>query len=138
MIRFENAILVILFFSPLASAHMRTCAAFTTADFNRVSGGSLNDAQVAGIASALASYGDTASETDSSQYYNHDGSLPSTTTEDTTDWMREIKGTTMISELSLPGTHDSLSLYGGDAVENQVWTITKQLEAGIRFFDLRF
>ncbi len=42
-----------------------------------------------------------------------------------------------IDKVSIPGTHDSASLHGGPIVQTQTKSITSQLEAGIRFFDIR-
>lgn len=59
-----------------------------------------------------------------------------------TDWMRNLPGTAKISELSIPGTHGSIARYGktafdADLVRNQRMTISTQLEAGIRYLDIR-
>src|SRR5262249_48128138 len=40
-------------------------------------------------------------------------------------------------EMSIPGTHDTCSLHGGDLVKCQAWSVKDQLEAGIRFIDIR-
>ncbi|CAN8075987.1 unnamed protein product [Agarophyton chilense] len=53
------------------------------------------------------------------------------------DWMLELSDSQSIAHVSIPGTHDSGARYGGAACETQSWTIAKQLEAGIRFFDIR-
>lgn len=55
------------------------------------------------------------------------------------EWMAEIDDSKYLSELSLPGTHDSGALYSiGDlAGICQDFTIEKQLRAGTRFLDLR-
>ena len=54
------------------------------------------------------------------------------------DWMARLPDNKLLSEISIPGSHDSGSEYGayGYAV-NQSWNIKQQLEAGIRFFDIR-
>ena len=55
-----------------------------------------------------------------------------------TDWMAALPGELPISELSIPGTHDSGAyLTGGVAVETQQMDIGAQLDAGIRYLDLR-
>jgi 1-phosphatidylinositol phosphodiesterase len=55
--------------------------------------------------------------------------------------MQYIKFSTKLSELALPGTHDSAAseAYGnfGDVVGTQAMSFRKQLEVGIRFFDIR-
>jgi len=55
------------------------------------------------------------------------------------DWMSHVPGDTLISKMSIPGTHDSYALYGGVGwTKCQEWDVPKQLRKGIRFFDLRF
>jgi len=56
------------------------------------------------------------------------------------DWMRLIPDHAKITELSIPGTHDTASLHGGGApwhVIAQSLTVSKQLDAGIRYLDVR-
>ncbi|MED3529017.1 phosphatidylinositol-specific phospholipase C [Bacillus thuringiensis] len=58
------------------------------------------------------------------------------------NWMGEIPDNKKISELSIPGTHGSIALYGAtdfDApyVINQRMSITTQLNSGIRYLDIR-
>ncbi|MFD6892412.1 phosphatidylinositol-specific phospholipase C domain-containing protein [Streptomyces sp. NPDC059957] len=59
------------------------------------------------------------------------------------DWMKDIAGGTWLAALSLPGTHDSLSIQGGPPAETQqnfgksANTLTAQLERGIRAVDIR-
>jgi 1-phosphatidylinositol phosphodiesterase len=55
------------------------------------------------------------------------------------DWMADLADTTMIAELSIPGTHDSgarFDLTQGLA-KTQNLTIAEQLTAGVRYFDIR-
>ncbi|MBT2117943.1 phosphatidylinositol-specific phospholipase C [Dyella sp. LX-66] len=68
------------------------------------------------------------------QAYYHDGEdLPRRA-----DWMKQVPDNTRLSEMSIPGTHDSSAFKkGGDAVLTQTLTITQQLNGGIRFLDLR-
>ena len=54
-----------------------------------------------------------------------------------TRWMSDIDDNTPLGQLSIPGTHDSGSRYGGAAIANQVMTISQQLNAGIRYLDIR-
>uniref|UniRef100_A0A7N8XMK6 Phosphatidylinositol-specific phospholipase C X domain-containing protein n=1 Tax=Mastacembelus armatus TaxID=205130 RepID=A0A7N8XMK6_9TELE len=51
-------------------------------------------------------------------------------------WMDSVPDETPLSAITIPGTHDSLSLYGGPLAECQVWTLEKQLNVGIRYFDV--
>lgn len=56
------------------------------------------------------------------------------------DWMSRLPGSVMLSELSLPGTHDSGALYDGLSfgfARCQSWKLADQLKAGIRFLDIR-
>ncbi|EJR28524.1 phosphatidylinositol-specific phospholipase C domain-containing protein [Bacillus cereus] len=54
------------------------------------------------------------------------------------DWMRSIRDDIRLNELSIPGTHDTMSNgYGGDIAQTQSLTLQNQLSAGIRFLDIR-
>ncbi|MFI1177229.1 phosphatidylinositol-specific phospholipase C domain-containing protein [Streptomyces melanogenes] len=59
------------------------------------------------------------------------------------DWMKDLAGSTWLAALSLPGTHDTLSIHGEAMTETQenfgdsANTLTAQLERGIRAIDLR-
>ncbi|KAI0565154.1 phospholipase [Gracilaria domingensis] len=53
------------------------------------------------------------------------------------DWMVDIPDSKSVAHVSIPGTHDSGARFGGAGCETQSWTIAKQLEAGLRFFDIR-
>ena len=63
------------------------------------------------------------------------------------DWMSQIKDSTDLRELSIPGTHDSCSSffniqfyllwYANYQSQCQAWLIEDQLYSGIRYFDLR-
>lgn len=52
-------------------------------------------------------------------------------------WLTSVDGNKRLSELSLPGTHDTMSIRSGDAWQNQTMTLAQQLESGIRVFDMR-
>ncbi|XP_029299576.1 uncharacterized protein LOC115016051 [Cottoperca gobio] len=52
------------------------------------------------------------------------------------DWMRFIPDETPVSAISIPGTHESLSLHGGPLDKCQVWTLKDQLNVGIRYFEM--
>ena len=52
-------------------------------------------------------------------------------------WMAGVDGNKRLSELSLPGTHDTMSIRAGDAWQNQTMTLSQQLDSGIRVFDMR-
>lgn len=56
---------------------------------------------------------------------------------DGTNWMAHIEDTNRICKLSIPSTHDSGALSGGEFLQTQDLTITEQLEKGIRGFDIR-
>lgn len=52
-------------------------------------------------------------------------------------WMSWVPDHMKLSELSVPGTHDTMSRYGGDLVETHELTLRAQLDAGIRLVDIR-
>ncbi|PMM00625.1 hypothetical protein BCT63_19730 [Vibrio kanaloae] len=52
-------------------------------------------------------------------------------------WMASIKDEIKITRISIPGTHDTASRYYGDITKNQTLDIRQQLDAGIRYFDIR-
>ncbi len=58
-------------------------------------------------------------------------------TASTADWMAGQADGTALTRLSIPGTHDSGARFGGLWVQCQSWTIAQQLDAGIRFLDIR-
>jgi 1-phosphatidylinositol phosphodiesterase len=53
------------------------------------------------------------------------------------EWMASIPDLVRLSELSLPGTHDTMSFYGGDAVQTQSMPLVIQLKTGLRVLDIR-
>ncbi|XP_072515529.1 1-phosphatidylinositol phosphodiesterase-like [Salminus brasiliensis] len=53
------------------------------------------------------------------------------------NWMSSLNDNFYLSDLTLPGTHDTMALYGGPAVDCQSWTLADQLKAGIRYLDFR-
>ncbi len=55
-----------------------------------------------------------------------------------TDWMSQIDEEKRLSDISIPGTHDTMSIgYGGDIAQTQGLTLQSQLAKGIRFIDIR-
>lgn len=53
-------------------------------------------------------------------------------------WMSHLPSTTFMSAISIPGTHDSAAYtYSWPFIATQTMDITAQLNAGIRYFDLR-
>nr|WP_254912624.1 phosphatidylinositol-specific phospholipase C domain-containing protein [Bacillus thuringiensis] len=65
--------------------------------------------------------------------YSHD----STIGYQNPNWMGDIKDNARLSDLSIPGTHDSMALYGGDITQTQTMSLSTQLNSGVRFFDIR-
>lgn len=53
------------------------------------------------------------------------------------DWMGSLASGAYLSRLTIPGTHDTCSLYGGPITQTQTLSIPDQLAAGVRFFDIR-
>lgn len=52
-------------------------------------------------------------------------------------WMAGIEDFRTLSLITIPGTHDSMALYGGPESECQALSLKDQLRAGIRFLDLK-
>ncbi|KAM3596072.1 uncharacterized protein V6R79_007716 [Siganus canaliculatus] len=52
-------------------------------------------------------------------------------------WMAGIPDDQLLSEVSMPGTHNTMAVHGGVYAECQTWTLASQLRAGIRFLDIR-
>ncbi|KAF7692032.1 1-phosphatidylinositol phosphodiesterase-like [Silurus meridionalis] len=52
-------------------------------------------------------------------------------------WMQNLDGNALLSDITIPGTHDTMALYGGPAAECQALNLEDQLKAGIRYVDLR-
>ncbi|XP_061477681.1 1-phosphatidylinositol phosphodiesterase-like [Rhineura floridana] len=53
------------------------------------------------------------------------------------DWMSDLPGHLSLSRISVPGTHDSMSLFGNSKIRCQSWPLEAQLAAGVRFLDIR-
>ncbi len=55
------------------------------------------------------------------------------------DWMKNVDGSSSLTSLSLPGSHDTGAFYsiGDVAGKCQDLSVGEQLEAGARFFDIR-
>lgn len=56
---------------------------------------------------------------------------------DIDNWMASLDDSLNLSEISIPGTHDSGALIGGIAYECQSMDIATQLANGIRYLDIR-
>lgn len=65
-------------------------------------------------------------------YYHDSGNLTHRPS-----WMASIKDETKITRISIPGTHDTASRHYEDITKNQTLDIRQQLDAGIRYFDIR-
>lgn len=52
-------------------------------------------------------------------------------------WMSLLPDDQPLSEVSMPGTHNTMALYGGVYAECQSWSLASQLRAGVRFLDVR-
>ncbi|XP_075434323.1 1-phosphatidylinositol phosphodiesterase-like [Ascaphus truei] len=53
------------------------------------------------------------------------------------DWMSLLPDNLPLASLSIPGTHDTMALFGGPLAECQSWSLDNQFRAGIRFLDIR-
>ncbi len=65
-------------------------------------------------------------------YYHGSGAVANNVS-----WMSGLSDNLRVSELSLPGTHQTLSFYGGDVVQTQSISLSDQLISGIRVLDIR-
>ncbi|XP_056272957.1 1-phosphatidylinositol phosphodiesterase isoform X2 [Pseudoliparis swirei] len=52
-------------------------------------------------------------------------------------WMASLPDDQPLSEVTMPGTHNTMALYGGVFAECQTWSLASQLRAGVRFLDVR-
>lgn len=52
-------------------------------------------------------------------------------------WMAKLADATPIWQISIPGTHDSCAIDKLLGVETQQWSLEHQLDAGIRYLDIR-
>lgn len=53
------------------------------------------------------------------------------------NWMSKIDDNTLLSQMSIPGSHDSCSRYGSIFSQSQSYSIFDQLKSGIRVLDIR-
>lgn len=65
--------------------------------------------------------------------YSHDSEIKASNP----DWMARLQDSRRLSELSIPGTHDTMSFYGGDIGQTQSLPFADQLRSGIRAIDIR-
>jgi|SRR5947209_3778261 len=65
--------------------------------------------------------------------YSHDGNAKTSNPR----WMTALKADVTLSRLSLPGTHDTMSFYGGDIAQAQTLSLNEQLQSGVRALDVR-
>ncbi|MGF1429797.1 phosphatidylinositol-specific phospholipase C [Kitasatospora sp. LaBMicrA B282] len=56
---------------------------------------------------------------------------------DGADWQGALPDGVSLARLTVPGTHDTCSLYGGPITQCQTLSVPDQLTAGIRFLDMR-
>ncbi|XP_026858143.2 1-phosphatidylinositol phosphodiesterase [Electrophorus electricus] len=52
-------------------------------------------------------------------------------------WMANIPDNRPLCEVTIPGTHNSMALYGGFLAQCNSWPLAQQLQAGVRFLDVR-
>ncbi|OOV58817.1 phosphatidylinositol-specific phospholipase C domain-containing protein, partial [Clostridium botulinum] len=66
--------------------------------------------------------------------YSHDNDVA----QDRSQWMAKLNDNTPLSSLSIPGTHDTMSLgWGGVIAQTQSKSLKNQLLSGIRYLDIR-
>lgn len=69
-------------------------------------------------------------------YYFHDSNQPLGI--DNSTWMKKLDNRLYLSQISIPGTHESMSVHGDlDIGKCQVLVLPYQLQAGIRYLDIR-
>jgi 1-phosphatidylinositol phosphodiesterase len=70
----------------------------------------------------------------SSPGYSHDSNPGASNP----DWMAALPGSELLSQLSIPGTHDTMaSVFGGDIALAQTMKLATQLNAEVRVLDIR-
>ena len=69
--------------------------------------------------------------------FSTDGAPKGWLTAAVNNWMGGLPDGTALGTMSIPGTHDSGAMHGGLAVQTQSLTIAEQLQAGLRYFDIR-
>jgi 1-phosphatidylinositol phosphodiesterase len=65
--------------------------------------------------------------------YSHDGS----TGFQRLKWMSHLPDFMLLSNISMVGTHDTMSFYGLDSIQTQSLPLSEQLNAGVRALDIR-
>ncbi|XP_056332273.1 1-phosphatidylinositol phosphodiesterase-like [Danio aesculapii] len=70
------------------------------------------------------------------QAFNNNATL-NLPTNYTVGWMRTLDDEKLISEVNIPGTHDTMALLQVPGSQCQSWPLENQLKAGIRYLDLR-
>ncbi len=90
----------------------------------------MNYKKIISIFAMLASFSSFAHNDDA--YHHRSSDLAANS-----KWMKAVNNDVKIRNLSIPGTHGSAALFGGSIVKNQTLSITQQLNAGIRFLDIR-
>ncbi|ESP02452.1 hypothetical protein LOTGIDRAFT_199696 [Lottia gigantea] len=78
-------------------------------------------------------YGFTGFHALESDYYGRS----TTTSNEHSDWMSYIPNSRSFRNLSIPGTHNSVSFHGGVFARCQSLLLAEQFKAGIRFLDIR-
>lgn len=79
----------------------------------------------------LLNAGFLGAHTDGAYYHDQNNLAPQK------NWMKKLPDYRRLGKVSMPGTHDTASFFGGDITQTQSISITQQLEAGIRFLDIR-
>ena len=81
----------------------------------------------------IATFSATAISAVDTAAYSHDAVTGSFNPQ----WMTTLPDTLKLSQLSLPGTHDSMARFGGDIAQTQSMDLAQQLYSGIRALDIR-
>ena len=56
------------------------------------------------------------------------------------NWMSAVSSSAKLTEINIPGTHDSCTQYVNASIisRTQTLSISQQLQIGVRYFDMRF
>ncbi|KAM3507529.1 hypothetical protein MY10362_001732 [Beauveria mimosiformis] len=70
--------------------------------------------------------------------FSFDAHLVASPPHDHAAWMGALRNDTLLTSLSIPGTHDTMTYaIGSDVLQCQNWNLSVQLAAGLRYFDVR-
>lgn len=89
---------------------------------------------LAALALAAGVFGGAARQAEAHGRHYHHGS---TIDYNNPRWMAALPDATPLAAMSIPATHDTMALYGGDLAQTQSLKLADQLNAGVRGLDIR-